>query len=145
MQVWRGAACSNVGSVFGRTHESFDWRIHLSISMIDGHFTTLDRVCKACLRYTHRLKPLIWRRFITTATIFLKLRIVRESEHKIGFLVVWHIFVIVQISQVLMLLVNVGSLLQPLKLGLKPLRLLLLGISTINVKVSLFNELLELG
>ena len=44
-----------------------------------------------------------------------------------------------------MLLVDVGFLLQPLKLGLKPLRLLLLGIRTIDVEVSLFNELLELG
>ena len=44
-----------------------------------------------------------------------------------------------------MILVDVGFFLQPLKLGLKPLRLLLLGISTIDIEISLFNELLELG
>ena len=93
MLVWLGV-CSNKSFVFGRTHESFDWRVRLSVSMIDGHFTTLYRVFEARLRYSHRLKPLIWR-FIATATVFLKLRVVRESEHEIGFLVVWHIFVIV--------------------------------------------------
>ena len=68
--------------------------MRLSVSMIDGHFTTLYRVFEARLRYSHRLKPLIWR-FITTVTIFLKLRVVRKAEHEIGFLVVRHIFVIV--------------------------------------------------
>ena len=43
-----------------------------------------------------------------------------------------------------MMLVDVGFLLQRLKLSLEPLHLLLLGIGTIYIEVSLFNEFLEL-
>ena len=142
MLVWSDVCC-NESSIFSNIHESFDWRIRLSIGMIDGHFTFRYRISKTGLRYAHGLKSWI-RRPLFTATIFLKLRVMRESKHEIGLLVVRHIFMIVQVSQILMLLVDVGSLLQPLKLSLESLSLLLLGISAIDIEVSLFNELLEL-
>ena len=143
MLVWSDV-CRNDSSIFSNIHESFDWRIRLSIGMIDRHFTIRYRMSKTGLGYAHGLKSWI-RRLLFTPTVFLKLRVVRESKHEIGLLVVWHIFMIVQVSQILMFLVDVGSLLQPLKLSLESLRLLLLGISAIDIEVSLFNELLELG
>ena len=69
----------------------------------------------------------------------------RKSEREISFLVIWHVFVKVQVCLICVLLVDLGSLLKFLELSLEPSCLLLLGIDAVYVKVSLLNEMLELG